>query len=167
MEDSYRNNVVEFSMIYNNKRLDMLDFYTSCFNSSEFTNFIFKHLFDVDIESSGYGLDGSTRQMTNDIGDLKIYNENDLQKINYLIDIKKGDLVFFHEQALDSNSPTPNNRYPGHVGIYLGDNSFIHASLEEEKIVISSLSGKWLDKLVASRDIIKEINYNDLNKKIC
>ena len=36
---------------------------------------------------------GFFEQMTNNIGDLKIYNKNDAKKINYIDDIKKGDLV--------------------------------------------------------------------------
>lgn len=95
--------------------------------------------------------------MTNNIGDLKIYNELDSKKINYIDEIKKGDLVFFHTKDLDTNSPTPNNHYPGHVGIYLSDNNFIHVSPKTEKITIDKLDDNWLSTLVASRDIIKDL----------
>ena len=49
---------------------------------------------------------------------------------------KKGDLVFFHTKEKGANSPTTNNHYPGHVGIYLGDKNFIHVDPTKEKIVI-------------------------------
>ena len=88
---------------------------------------------------------------------LNIYNEFDNKKINYIDEIKKGDLVFFHTKDLEANSPTPNNHYPGHVGIYLGDNSFIHLSPNKEIITIDKLDDNWLNTLVASRDIIKEL----------
>lgn len=153
MEDSYRNNIIEFSTIYLDKRFDWSD--NNEFEPLEFTSYIFKQLFNIDINESGYGLDNSTKQMTNNLGDLKIYNEFDSKKINYIDEIKKGDLVFFHTKDLNINSPTPNNHYPGHVGIYLGDNNFIHVSTNEEKIVIDKLDANWLNTLIASRDIIK------------
>jgi peptidoglycan endopeptidase LytE len=40
-----------------------------------------------------------------------------------------GDLVFFSTYA----------RYPSHVGIYLGDNRFIHASAGSREVRISSM----------------------------
>lgn len=157
MEDSYRNNLIEFTTIYLGKSVDWNNSNYDEFTPANFTYFIYKELFNIDINEPGYGLDTSTKQMTNDIGDLKIYNENDPQKINYLMDIKKGDLVFFHTQALTEKTPAPDNRYPGHVGIYLGEQKFIHASPTEEKIVIDKLEDIWLNILVASRDIIKSI----------
>ena len=155
MEDSYRGNVAELAIIYLGNEFLFDDNDDDGLNLGDFTYFIFKELFNIDINETGYGLDNSTRQMTNDIGDLKIYNEDDPHKINYLDDIKRGDLVFFHNQSLDDNSPTPGNRYPGHVGIYLGDKEFIHTSATEGKIVIDRLEDSWLKTLVASRDIIK------------
>lgn len=95
--------------------------------------------------------------MTSDIGKITVYNENDLNKDKYLKNINKGDLVFFHTKSLDDNSPTPTNNYPGHVGIYLGNNQFIHASYEKEKVVIDNLDNNWLEILVASSDFITNI----------
>jgi len=157
MENSYRNNIIEFSIIYLNKKIDWYEPNQNEFNPSEFTYYIYKQLFNIDINATGYGLDNSTKQMTNDIGDLKIYNENDSKKENYLEDIKKGDLVFFHTKEHDSNSPTPNNHYPGHVGLYLGNKEFIHVSTTDEKVTIDKIENTWLKSLIASRDIIKEI----------
>lgn len=157
MEESYRNNIIEFSNIYLNQKFDWIETNQNEFAPSEFTSYVFKQLFNIDINESGYGLDNSTKQMTNDLGDLKIYNENDSKKINYLEDIQKGDLVFFHTETLEANSPTPNNHYPGHVGLYLGNKEFIHVSPTEEKITIDKIEDKWLNILVASRDIIKAI----------
>lgn len=158
MEESYRNNIIEFSKIYLGKTFE--ETHQNEFKQQEFTQFIFKQLFNIDLNQTGYGLDNSTKQMTNNIGDLKIYNKNDVKKINYIDDIKKGDLVFFHKQSLEENSPSPANKYPGHVGIYLGDKKFIHVS-DEEKITIDKIDEEpWLNILVASRDIIKTITKN-------
>ena len=157
MEDNYRNNVVDFSLIYLNKYFNEDEF-----ENKDFINYIFMQLFDTNINVDGYGLDSSTMQMTNNIGDLKIYNKDDPQKINYLKEIKKGDLVFFHTKSLNDNSPTPNNNYPGHVGIYLGDNNFIHVSSTNDLIKIDKMDDDWLKILVASRDIIKNLIKNKL-----
>ena len=157
MEDNYRNNVVDFSVIYLDKSLDDLE--KIDFKTYEFTNYIYYQLFNVDINKTGYGLDNSTKQMTNDIGDLKIYNELDSKKENYLSNIKKGDLVFFHTKEPNINTPAPNNHYPGHVGIYIGDKGFIHVI--DNKITIDKIEDKWLNCLIASRDVIKVLK----NKK--
>ena len=149
MEDIYRSNIVEFCMIYLNRNLE--------FDGEDFTYYIYKELFNIDIIKDGYGLSNSTKEMTNDMGDLRIYKESDSKKINYLDDIKKGDLVFFHTIDNSEDAPTPNNKYPGLSGIYLGNGEFIHYSSNDDLIVINKLEDDWLKKLVASRDIIKKI----------
>lgn len=63
-------------------------------------------------------------------------------------DLKKGDLVFF-----DTNGG--HNSY-SHVGIYIGDNKFIHAeSGSVRRVVISSLTGYWSRTYMTARRIIK------------
>ena len=47
-----------------------------------------------------------------------------------------GDLVFFRTYA----------KFPSHVGIYLGDNRFIHASSTERKVTIDSLDAPYYVK---------------------
>jgi LysM repeat protein len=47
-----------------------------------------------------------------------------------------GDLVFFRTYA----------RFPSHVGIYLGDNRFIHASSKGRKVTIDSLDAPYYKK---------------------
>ena len=48
-------------------------------------------------------------------------------------DLQEGDLVFF-------DTSKKRRGYVNHVGIYLGDNKFIHASSAKKKVVISNLS---------------------------
>ncbi|WP_373030279.1 NlpC/P60 family protein [Sulfurovum sp.] len=48
-------------------------------------------------------------------------------------ELQKGDLVFF-------DTSKRRKGYVNHVGIYLGDNKFIHASSAKKKVVITSLS---------------------------
>jgi cell wall-associated NlpC family hydrolase len=51
-------------------------------------------------------------------------------------DLSPGDLVFFRTYA----------SYPSHVGIYLGDNRFVHASATERKVTVDSLDKPYYEK---------------------
>ena len=59
---------------------------------------------------------------------------------------------------MNDNEPKETNKYPGHCGIYLGDNYFIHCSRTKGKVVINSLdkSDYWKKILVASKDIFSD-----------
>ena len=157
MKDFYRNNVVELALTKLGKKYVWDAKGEEEFDCSGFTYYIYKELFNIDINETGYGVGDTTKQMTNNIGNLKQYNEEDPNKSKYIEEIKVADLVFFHRQSLDENIPTPSNRYPGHVGIYLGDNKFIHASGDAGKIIISEFDDYWTKVLVASRDLIEGI----------
>jgi len=54
--------------------------------------------------------------------------------------IQPGDLIFFRSRS----------RKPTHVGIYLGDQRFIHASTSERAVVISSLDNPYWRKRLLS-----------------
>ena len=157
MLDLYRNNIIELAMTKLDKKYVWGSTGDEEFDCSGFTYYIYKELFNIDINETGYGVGDTTKQMTNNIGNLKQYNEDDPNKKKYIEEINIGDLVFFHRQSLDEFIPTPNNRYPGHVGIYLGDNKFIHASSDAGKIIISEFDDYWTKVLVASRDLIEGI----------
>jgi cell wall-associated NlpC family hydrolase len=64
-------------------------------------------------------------------------------------DLSAGDLVFFRTYA----------EYPSHVGIYLGDNRFIHASAHDRKVTIESLDTPYYVKryLGAKRLLFEEM----------
>ena len=63
-------------------------------------------------------------------------------------DLSPGDLVFFRTYA----------KYPSHVGIYLGDNRFVHASSHDRKVTIESLDTPYYMKryLGAKRLLFEE-----------
>ena len=108
--------------------------------------------------------------MTSKYGILTIYKEDALKKDLNLI--KKGDILFFHRQSLNDNFPRENNKYPGHCGIYLGNQKFIHASKSKKKVIISNFSedAYWLNILVGAKNIIndliesRKINYKPISK---
>jgi len=63
-------------------------------------------------------------------------------------DLSPGDLVFFRTYA----------NYPSHVGIYLGDNRFVHASSRDRKVTIESLDTPYYVKryIGAKRLLLEE-----------
>ncbi|MBI5015170.1 MAG: LysM peptidoglycan-binding domain-containing protein [Deltaproteobacteria bacterium] len=63
-------------------------------------------------------------------------------------ELATGDLVFFRTYA----------RYPSHVGIYLGDNQFIHASSKGKSVTIDSLDEPFYSKrfIGAKRVVVDE-----------
>lgn len=157
MEEFYRRNIVDMSMIQLGKSYTWGMKGPDEFDEAGLSFYIFKELFGIDIEKDGYGNNEITKQLTNSIGNLSQYIEKDANKKKYLNNIGVGDLVFFHTKSLNEFQPTTNNQYPGHVGIYIGDNKFIHVSLEEEKVILNELDNEWLKRLVASRDIISSV----------
>ncbi|MBI4618874.1 MAG: C40 family peptidase [Desulfobacterales bacterium] len=62
-------------------------------------------------------------------------------------DLSVGDLVFFRTYA----------SFPSHVGIYLGNNLFIHASSRDKKVTIDSLETPYyLKRFIGGKKIIEE-----------
>ena len=65
-------------------------------------------------------------------------------------DLLAGDLVFFRTYA----------EYPSHVGIYLGDNRFIHASARDRKVTIDNLDEPYFMKhYLGAKRLLSEGNY--------
>ncbi len=65
-------------------------------------------------------------------------------------DLSAGDLVFFRTYA----------KYASHVGIYLGDNRFIHASSHDRKVTIDSLDEPYYMKhYLGAKRLLVEGNY--------
>jgi cell wall-associated NlpC family hydrolase len=63
--------------------------------------------------------------------------------------LSPGDLVFFRTYA----------KYPSHVGIYLGDNRFVHASSRERKVTIDSLETPYyVKRYIGAKRLLFEEN---------
>lgn len=148
MKELFQNNIIEFALLQLNKPYIWGATGPNEFDCSGLTYYLFKELFNININETGYGQGDTTKQFTSKIGTLTPYINNNFEK---------GDILFFHTQSLEENIPTPQNRYPGHVGIYIGNNKFIHASSKEKKVTISTLTNNWLKKLVATKNIINDI----------
>ena len=59
-------------------------------------------------------------------------------------ELQKGDLIFF-------DTSKRRKGYVNHVGIYLGDNKFIHASSAKKKVVVSNLSKFYAQRYKGAR----------------
>jgi cell wall-associated NlpC family hydrolase len=84
----------------------------NCFDCSGFTKFVYKKN-GIDIPRTSI-------------------NQSKYGKFVKRSNLKKGDLIFF-------DTSKRRKGYVNHVGIYLGDNKFIHASSAKKKVVITSL----------------------------
>ena len=64
-------------------------------------------------------------------------------------DLSPGDLVFFRTYA----------KYPSHVGIYLGDNRFVHASSRDRKVTVESLDTPYyVKRYIGAKRLLFEQN---------
>ena len=59
--------------------------------------------------------------------------------------LQPGDLVFFKNYRTNTGI--------GHVGIYIGNNQFVHASTEKTGVITSSLTGSYSSRYVTARRI--------------
>lgn len=126
--------------------------------------FLYHELFNIDIYNQGFGLSTTTKIMTSSYGKITLFDEKSLSKD--LSIIKKGDILFFHRQSKCDNIPRVDNKYPGHCGIYLGDNKFIHCSRPKGMVIISNFNRReyWKNVLVGSKDIIFDYKILELKK---
>ena len=154
--------VIKLSLLQYKKKYEWTKRGPNEFDCSGLTWFIYNTLFEVDINYLGIGQSTTTKQMTSEIGILKLIDEeeNDYIKKNFIDELEIGDILFFHRQSLGINYPKEDNSYPGHCGIYLGGDNFIHCSKPKGEVIISNFieNDYWQKVLVGSKDIVKDIN---------
>lgn len=126
--------------------------------------FIYNEILNINLYENGFGLSTTTKIMTSNLGKITLFEEDNMNKDLSLI--KDGDIVFFHRQSLNDRIPKTDNKYPGHCGIYLGNNNFIHASRAKMKVVISNFekNNYWKDVLVASKDVFSGDNIQNIKQ---
>jgi peptidoglycan hydrolase-like protein with peptidoglycan-binding domain len=66
------------------------------------------------------------------------------QSVGGVGNLQKGDLIFFRSET--SSSIT-------HMGIYIGDNQFVHASSGQAKVMVSSLNTYWTNLYMGARRV--------------
>lgn len=116
--------------------------------------YLYNELLNIDLYELGFGLSTTTKMITSRYGKITLYEDNSLFKD--LSNLKCGDILFFHRQSKNDSIPTINNKYPGHCGIFLKDNYFIHCSLRYKKVTINNLEDDiyWKKILISSKNII-------------
>jgi len=123
------------------------------FDCAGFVWYVYDELLHINLYKDGYGRSTTTMMMTSNYGKITLFDENILNKDLSLI--RQGDILFFHRQSLKEKEPSHNNKYPGHCGIYLGNNKFIHCT-KKNNVHVTDLEEDeyWQKKLVASKDVI-------------
>ena len=120
--------------------------------------YLYNELLGINIYENGYGESTTTQIMTNSYGNISTYDEDNRDKNIDLLTI--GDILFFHRQSLKDNIPKKDNKYPGHCGLYLGENNFIHCTIKTGCVSINNLYKDiyWYQKLVGFQSIINDGN---------
>lgn len=115
--------------------------------------YLYNEIMHINLYKDGYGLSTTTMIMTSSYGKITYFKENSLNKNIKLIN--PGDILLFHRQSLKENVPKENNKYPGHCGIYIGNNDFIHCT-KNNNVHINNLKENtyWQKILIASKNIL-------------
>jgi len=66
-------------------------------------------------------------------------------------DLQKGDLIFF----------SSGGKTPTHVGVYVGNNQFLHAASKAKKVIVSDLGKTWYDLRYLGARRIMELWWED------
>jgi cell wall-associated NlpC family hydrolase len=98
---------------------------------------------------SGFDCSGFVRHVFEHVGGIELpHSANAISKIGRLVtkaELLPGDLVFFRRMK----------KHIGHVGIYLGEDKFIHASSRRTgRVMVSSLTDRyWAKRFVLARHL--------------
>lgn len=171
MNEETRNKIVKLTLEQLKKEYIHGDNGPDTFDCAGLVWHVYNKVLGIDVYKNGYGKSTTGRIMTNPIGNITYFDEDE-KDISL---IKPGDVLLFHRQSKDDVIPRPSNKYPGHCGIYIGDGEFVHATRrmldikkylgEEYKkyegkieglVIKSELEdGKfWTKRLVASKNMI-------------
>ncbi len=90
-------------------------------------------------EHSGFDCSGFVKHLFEKFDIVLPRSSREQYKVGEKVDKDKlevGDLVFFSSRG----------KTPTHVGVYLGDNMFLHAARKARDVIISNLSAAWYSK---------------------
>lgn len=149
-----REKIIKLALLQLNKLYKHGSHGPDTFDCAGLVWYIYHQIYNIDIYDKGIGISTTTKIMTSSYGNLTLYQEDSLTKNLHLL--HKGDIVLFHRQSLNDYEPREDNKYPGHCGIYLENNDFIHCSRPKGKVIISNFDNNpyWQKVLVSSKDII-------------
>lgn len=168
IEKEMREKIIRMALLQYHKEYIHGQMGPESFDCAGLVWYIYHRLFNIDVFCEGIGISTTTKIMTSKYGMLTLFEKKSLKKDISLI--KKGDVILFHRQALQDSEPKIDNKYPGHCGIYLGDNKFIHAFKPNKKVIISTLNNpRWNGSLIGSKDFVQDdkilIKYKSISDK--
>lgn len=109
----------------------------------------YKYVYGGETPSRGFDCSGFTKYVYSQYGISLSHSATTQSKVGTYVaksDLKLGDLVIFNDDG---------NKSIGHVGIYIGNNSFIHASNPTDGVKITSLSTSYYSlRYVTARRVI-------------
>lgn len=158
------NNRIEFAN-YLNEYLNHQGRSKTALDCATFVNYVFKNFFDVDVLSGGYGKSWTGKIMTSTSGNTSLIDENaSLQeKVNFIdTKCKIGDVLLFHRQSNKENITTPDNWYPGHCGIYLGNHKYIDSRLTTRGYIsiVDIENDNYFSNFIGFKDFISPLKKN-------
>lgn len=113
VKEDIRKQITDFALTYLNTPYIWGSTGPKSFDCSGFVNYVYKEIATVQLPRTSYN-----------IAKLKNKVEKD--------DLQIGDIIYFK---------TTKKKRISHVGIYIGNNKFVHASSAKKKVVISEIEG--------------------------
>lgn len=164
-ENIIRNEIIKFARGLKHYKYEHGKCGPDSFDCCGYVWYVYNQVMGINIFKGDNRYTGTGKVWMGKYGTLTVHNKDD--DINYkLSHIKPGDILFFHRQSINDNEPRPDNKYPGHCGIYLDNYRFIHCVTGTKQMVIISNflnNPKWQRILVASKDMITN---NKIKKNI-
>ena len=153
-----KNKLIKLALLQYKKKYLHGEHGPDTFDCAGFVWYLYNEVFGINIYDDGIGLSTTTKIMTGSYGKLYLFDEFCDNKDISLLDA--GDILFFHRQSKGEFKPCIDNKYPGHCGIYLGDNYFIHCSGTKKEVRINKLVKEkyWIKKLVGNKNIISYLD---------
>lgn len=154
LEFELRKKIVELALLQHHKPYEHYRSGPTTFDCAGLIRHLYLEICGIDLYGTEKIVSATSILMTNKIGNLIFYEGQ--RMVSYLSNLQGGDILFFH--TLHGNG------YPGHCGMYLQDNRFIHATSSIGKVVISDLNKSmfYRERLVAYKDILS--SYREYTK---
>lgn len=154
-DDLVRNELSRLAILQLNKPYEHGSHGLNDFDCAGLVWYLYNEIFGIDLYEIGFGLSTTTMMMTSRYGKITLYKDNTIYKDLFL---NTGDILFFHRQSKNDYMPKKDNKYPGHCGIYIGNNNFIHCSRKYNMVTMNNLDKDiyWKKILVGSKDIVSK-----------
>ena len=150
------------------------DSQNSTFDCASFVSYLYMSELGIDIMHGGIGNSSTGKIMSSDFGESLLIDESiDIKsKIQFIKKhAKVGDVLLFHRQSRNSNEVESDNWFPGHVGIYVGDEKYIDARHRRGNVSLVDMNDdEYMNCFVGFKNFIsekfKEKEQNEVKEKM-